>query len=78
MLSIDTESLPSAPLNFPYSETLLPGGRNALTWSVTVGSLPTGLSLNTATGEITGTPTELGIFDFTVQVVSADEWDRQP
>jgi hypothetical protein len=39
-----------------------------LTWSVTTGTLPGGLSLNAATGEITGTPTATGAFTFTIQV----------
>ena len=44
------------------------GGAGALNYSVTVGSLPPGLSLNASTGAITGTPTGTGTFTFTVQV----------
>ena len=40
---------------------------NAKTYALE-GTLPAGLSLDTATGEIVGTPTELGTFGFTVVV----------
>jgi len=37
------------------------------TYSITAGALPPGLSLNSSTGAITGTPTTYGTFSFTVQ-----------
>jgi hypothetical protein len=46
------------------------GGASTLTYSST-GSLPTGLSLNTSTGAITGTPTAVGAFGFTVKAADA-------
>ena len=36
------------------------------TWALTSGSLPTGLSLNTSTGAVTGTPTTAGSYTFTI------------
>lgn len=38
-----------------------------VTWAVTSGSLPAGLTLNSATGALTGTPTASGASNFTVQ-----------
>ena len=67
-----TPSLPNAAPTVAYSETLTAtGGDGSYTWSLTVGSLPTGLSLNTSTGDITGTPTGSST-TFTVQVASGD------
>jgi len=51
-------TLPDGGLSTAYSYTLTAtGGKGAYTWSITSGSLQTGLSLNTSTGAITGTPT---------------------
>jgi len=67
-----TTSLPNGAPSVAYSETLTAtGGDGSYTWSLTVGSLPTGLSLNTSTGDITGTPTGSSS-TFTVQVESGD------
>src|SRR5215469_11885455 len=57
-LTITTASLPSGQINVAYSTTLAAtGGTTPYTWSLTSGTLPTGLSLNASTGAITGTPT---------------------
>ncbi len=56
----------------PYSSNLVAtGGVPPYTFSITAGSLPTGLTLNPATGAITGTPTAAGSFTFTAQVVDS-------
>jgi CSLREA domain-containing protein len=41
------------------------GGNGTVTWSET-GALPLGISLNTSTGELSGTPTQSGSFPITV------------
>ncbi len=72
-LVVTTTSLPNAAPTVAYSETLVATcGDGAYTWSVTNGSLPTGLSLTNSTGEITGTPSAAGSNTFTVQVASGD------
>jgi len=72
-LSITTASLPNGTMGQAYSQTLTAsGGTLPYTWSITAGgSLPTGLTLNTSTGVISGTPTVTGTFNFTVQVSDA-------
>jgi hypothetical protein len=40
-------------------------------WTVSAGALPDGLHLNSSTGEISGTPTTSGAFDFTIQATDA-------
>ncbi len=47
------------------------GGRAPYTWSLTSGQLPGGLTLNAATGDITGVPTAQGTFSFAIQVDDA-------
>lgn len=56
-ITITTTSLPAGTVGNPYAVTLAAsGGTSPYKWSLTGGSLPAGLSLNTATGAITGTP----------------------
>ncbi len=57
-LVISTTSLPNGQVGTAYSATLVAtGGTAPYTWSVTSGTLPSGLSLNASTGAITGSPT---------------------
>jgi len=66
--NITTTSLPGGTTGVAYSQTLgVTGGTGSITWSKPTGSLPTGLSLNSSTGEISGTPTVAGTYNFTVR-----------
>ena len=70
---VGTAALPGALTLTAYSTTLTrTGGLAPYTWSVSVGSLPAGLSLNVSTGAITGTPTTVGTSNFTVRVVDGN------
>lgn len=61
-----TSPLPSGTIGAPYNEALSAiGGTSPYTWALTLGSLPTGLTLN-PNGTITGTPTVAGPSSFTV------------
>lgn len=68
--SITTESLPEGKVNEEYSASLTADGSEPIEWSVTQGSLPTGLSL-TKDGKITGKPTAPGDYVFTVTASNA-------
>lgn len=65
-------SLPYGVRSENYAETLeAQGGTPPYTWSVTSGSLPTGLEL-TASGLLQGTPTGIGSYTFRLQVSDAE------
>ena len=72
-LVITTTGLPGGVVNSPYTNAVLQatGGVTPYTWSITVGTLPAGLSLNASTGAITGTPTTTGTSNFTVKVTDS-------
>ena len=63
---ITTDALPDGTANVPYSQALAATG-GGITWSIASGDLPPGLSLNSATGEIYGTPTAAGTFNFSAK-----------
>lgn len=46
-------------------------GTTPMGWSVTAGSLPTGLSINSSTGAVSGSPTAAGTFNFTLQATNS-------
>ena len=78
-LLVITTSLRDGGQNVAYSERLTAsGGDGDYTWSVAIGSLPSGLSLAASTGEISGKPTVVEASDFTVRVESDDQDALQP
>jgi hypothetical protein len=68
-LTITSSTLPSGTDGTAYSGTLqASGGTPAYTWSISIGSLPAGLTLAATTGVISGTPSVTGTISFTVTV----------
>jgi Zn finger protein HypA/HybF involved in hydrogenase expression len=72
-LGCGTCSAGKATAGTAYSATMkVTGGAAPFTFSLTSGSLPAGLTLNTSTGVISGTPTTVGTANFTIKVVDAN------
>jgi hypothetical protein len=70
--TIQTNSLPGGNLGVAYSQTMVAtGGSGAYTWSISSGALPGGLTLNTSTGVISGTPNAANTFNFTARVLDS-------
>ncbi len=71
-LSVTTSSLPGGTVGQAYSHAVAAaGGKSPYSWSVSSGSLPPGLTLDPATGAVSGTPTSAGSFGFTVQATDS-------
>ncbi len=65
---ISTTILPNAQAGAAYSQTLsVIGGTAPHTWLISSGSLPAGLTLNSSAGIISGTPSEAGTYNFTIE-----------
>lgn len=75
-ITITTTSLPNGTRNTSYSETLTASITGA-NWSVVSGNLPTGLTLSSSTGAITGTPTTAGTYTFTVRATYSTASDEK-
>jgi hypothetical protein len=68
-LAIVTSSLVSGTVNGNYVQSLAAsGGKTPYTWSISSGTLPSGLSLVPLLGQINGTPSQSGTFPLSVTV----------
>jgi YVTN family beta-propeller protein len=74
---ITTATLPDGTAGTAYSQTIASTGLGPITFAVTAGSLPAGLTLDPSTGAISGTPTASGSSAFTVTATNADGSDPQ-
>jgi hypothetical protein len=72
-VAITTTWLPAGQVDVYYDQFLQASScSSTFGWSLTSGSLPPGLAGDPSTGEIFGTPTNAGTFNFTVQVTDGN------
>ncbi|MDO1581089.1 putative Ig domain-containing protein [Rhizobium oryzicola] len=66
-------ALTAGSVGVAYKETILvSGGASPYSYAVMSGSLPAGVSLNTSNGTISGMPTNVGNFSFTILVTDSN------
>lgn len=78
--TITNTTLQLGYVNFPYPYTTNPEGDDEavyvtgtqpVSFTITSGALPVGVTLNATTGKISGTPTASGTFNFTAQATNS-------
>jgi hypothetical protein len=69
--SITLDSLNPLSQGAAFSQIITAVGTATITFAVQSGTLPAGLSLNTSTGVLSGTPTSSGSYNFTVRATNS-------
>jgi hypothetical protein len=57
---------------------VVPSGNGPYTWSIVAGTLPPGLTLNSASGFVSGSPTTVGVYPVTVRALNATQDIQTP
>jgi CSLREA domain-containing protein len=76
-VKITSGAPPSTTYGSTYYHTFTAGGSGPIIWSIVSGTLPPGLVLNSATGALTGKPTQAGSFNFTIRASNNADQDDQ-
>ncbi|HMX26190.1 MAG TPA: putative Ig domain-containing protein, partial [Blastocatellia bacterium] len=69
-ITVSPASLPGGSIGTAYNQNVSASPAGSYSYSITLGSLPSGLTLNTATGLISGTPIIVGNFTFTITALA--------
>jgi hypothetical protein len=73
-VTITTLTIPDGQAGNPYDETIeVTGGTPPYTWDITAGSIPDGLTLDLASGKLTGVPASIGTYIFTARVTDGSD-----
>ncbi|WP_316790812.1 MBG domain-containing protein [Pedobacter frigoris] len=76
---VNPATIPGATVGTAYAQTFTGSGSTApYTFALTAGAMPAGLSLNTTTGALTGTPTAAGTFNFTITATGSSTGTGAP
>lgn len=71
-LTATTSSLPTGRTSVAYSANItVSGGTQPYIWSVNSGALPSGLNLDTVNGALSGIPTAVGQYNFSVRIADS-------
>ncbi len=74
---ISASARPAGIMGATYADTLrISGGGGSMAWTVTGGALPTGVTLDAATGRLSGFPRQTGAFSYQAQVASCGTLSR--
>lgn len=69
-VTLSPTTLPGGQVGAAYTQTLTATGGGTPSFAMSTGTVPPGLTLNTATGALTGTPTQAGTFTFTIRATA--------
>jgi len=72
IITVNPASMPNGTTGVAYSQTTSATPAGTYTFTVSAGSLPVGLSLNSSTGLLNGTPTQANTFNFTIRATDAN------
>ncbi|MGX9786958.1 putative Ig domain-containing protein [Janthinobacterium lividum] len=71
-ITIAPSTVPAAAVGSAYSQSVTAAnGTGPYGYAISAGTLPAGLTLNAATGVLSGTPTAGGVFNFTVRATDS-------
>lgn len=72
-ITVAPNTLPNPTVGIAYSQTVTASGGSApYSYTLTAGTLPAGLALNTSSGAVSGIPTTAGVANFTITATDAN------
>jgi hypothetical protein len=74
-ITVAPNTLPNPTAGIAYSQTVTASGGSApYSYTLTAGTLPAGLALNTSSGAVSGIPTTAGVANFTITATDANNF----